>query len=368
MKLRIKREDLLAPLQRVIGAVEKRQTLPALGNVLLVAREDNTISITATDLELELLADTEASVETPGEITLPARKLLDICRTLAEGTEINLDCTEGRATVRAAKSRFSLATLPAAEFPALDDIQDGARVQVPSGALKHALEKTAFSMAQQDVRYYLNGLLLEVHTDVARLVATDGHRLAMHEVRESLSVDDVIQVIVPRKGVQELQRLLDDSDKPVDIQLTTNHIRVLLPGLRFTSKLIDGRFPDYQRVMPQGGDKYLLADREGLRQALQRASILSNEKYKGIRMVMEGDELKIQTHNPDQEEAEEEFDVEYRGEALEIGFNVTYLLDILATIEGERVQLTFKDTNSSCLVEDAEEGAASQYVVMPMRL
>ena len=171
MKLRIKREDLLTPLQRVIGAVEKRQTLPALANVLMVAKEDNSVSITATDLELELLADTEASVETPGEITLPARKLLDICRTLDEGTEITLDCAEGRATVRAAKSRFSLATLAAGEFPSLDEIQGGVNFRIPSAALKHALEKTAFSMAQQDVRYYLNGLLLEVHPDVARLVA-----------------------------------------------------------------------------------------------------------------------------------------------------------------------------------------------------
>jgi DNA polymerase-3 subunit beta len=368
MKLRIKREDLLAPLQRVIGAVEKRQTLPALANVLLVARADNSIAITATDLELELLAETEATVEAAGEITLPARKLLDICRTLAEGAEIRLDCSEGRATVRAARSRFSLATLPAAEFPALDEIQSGAAFKISSAALKHALEKTAFSMAQQDVRYYLNGLLFEVNPDVARLVATDGHRLAMHEIREKMEVDEVMQVIVPRKGVHELQRLLDDNDSEVDIQLTANHVRVLLPGLRFTSKLIDGRFPDYQRVMPQGGDKHLFADREGLRQALQRASILSNEKYKGIRMVLGGEELKIQTHNPDQEEAEEEFEVEYRGDPLEIGFNVTYLLDILANIEGERVQLTFKDTNSSCLVEDAQDEALGQYVVMPMRL
>jgi len=368
MKLRIKREDMLAPLQRVIGAVEKRQTLPALSNVLVVARENNSVSITATDLELELLAETEATVEAPGEVTLPARKLLDICRTLGEGTEIRLDCSEGRATVRAAKSRFSLATLPAAEFPALDEIQEGATFKMPSAALKHALEKTAFSMAQQDVRYYLNGLLLEVHPDVARLVATDGHRLAMHEVRESMDVEEVKQVIVPRKGVHELQRLLGDNDSTVEVQLTDNHVRVALPGLRFTSKLIDGRFPDYQRVMPQGGDKHMFADREGLRQALQRASILSNEKYKGIRMVLGGEELKIQTHNPDQEEAEEEFEVEYSGEELEIGFNVTYLLDILATIEGERVQLTFKDTNSSCLVEDARDEAHGHYVVMPMRL
>ncbi len=368
MKLRIKREDLLSPLQRVIGAVEKRQTLPALANVLVVAREDNGMSVTATDLELELVADTEASVEAPGEVTIPARKLLDICRTLDEGTEIKLECSEGRATVRAARSRFSLATLPAGEFPALDEIQGGMKFQMQAAALKRALEKTAFSMAQQDVRYYLNGLLFEVQADGARVVATDGHRLAMCEISEPPAVQEAMQVIVPRKGVHELQRLLDDKDTSVDIQLTGNHVRVFLPGLRFTSKLIDGRFPDYQRVMPKGGDKFLVADREGLRHALQRASILSNEKYKGIRMIMGEAELKIQTHNPDQEEAEEEFEVEYNGDALEIGFNVTYLLDILAIIEGERVQMSFKDTNSSCLVEDAQEGTEGQYVVMPMRL
>ncbi len=367
MKLRIAREELLAPLQKVIGAVERRQTLPALGNVLLVAQGADALSITATDLELELVATTEAKIEQPGESTLPARKLLDICRTLAEGAEITIDCGDGKATIRAARSRFTLATLPAAEFPALDEIQGGFSFELPARALKHAFEQTAFSMAQQDVRYYLNGLLIELQADTLRTVATDGHRLAVCELKEVSGSPEATQVIVPRKGVQELMRLLGDGEGTVGVQLSSNHVRVMLPGLRFTSKLIDGRFPDYQRVMPQGGDKFLKADREGLRHALQRASILSNEKYKGIRMVMGDEELKIQTHNPDQEEAEEEFAVEYEGEPLEIGFNVTYLLDILNTIEGEQVQLTLRDSNSSCLVEDPAD-AQSHFVVMPMRL
>jgi len=238
---------------------------------------------------------------------------------------------------------------------------------VPGTALKSALEKTAFSMAQQDVRYYLNGLLVEVEADKFRTVATDGHRLAVCELVPEMEATSGVQVIVPRKGVQELLRLLGDSEEPVEVQLTANHIRVALPSLRFTSKLIDGRFPDYRRVMPQGGDKVVRADRDGLRLALQRASILSNEKYKGIRMAIAGDELRIQTHNPDQEEAEEEYTVEYQGEPLEIGFNVSYLLEILNTIRGERVQLTLKDADSSCLIEDLAD-SATHYVVMPMRL
>lgn len=367
MKLEIARESLLKPLQQVIGAVERRQTLPALANVLLRAGEQG-LQLTATDLEIELRADVGVEVERGGEITVAARKLLDICRTLPAGAGISLELDGERVVLRSGRSRFTLATLPAAEFPVIDDVQGQVEFPLPQADLKRAIDKIAFAMAQQDVRYYLNGLLLELAGDRLRTVATDGHRLSLCEVAAELPGDEGRQVIVPRKGVMELARLLDeDAEEPASVRIGSSHVQVALPGLRLTSKLIDGRFPDYGRVVPEGGSNELRADRETLRQALARISILSNEKYKGVRLAMGPEGLRIQTHNPDQEEAEEEVEVAYEGEPLEIGFNVVYLLDILASIEGEEVRVQFTDANSSCLVTDAASDEC-RHVVMPMRL
>lgn len=367
MKLELARESLLKPLQQVIGAVERRQTMPALGNVLLSAG-DHGLQLTATDLEVELRATIEPAIEQPGETTVSARKLLDICRTLPQGANISLEVEAERVRVRSGRSRFTLATLPPGEFPLVEELQGQVELSLPQADVRRAIETIAFAMAQQDVRYYLNGMLLELADNRLRTVATDGHRLSLCELDASLPEMEPQQVIVPRKGIHELSRLLDpDAEEPARIRLGSTHIQVSLPGLRFTSKLIDGRFPDYSRVVPEQGTNVLSADRETLRQALARISILSNEKFKGVRLVMSDAGVKIQTNNPEQEEAEEEVEAQYEGESLEIGFNVVYLLDILGSLESNEVRIQFNDSNSSCLVTDSGS-TQCRHVVMPMRL
>jgi DNA polymerase-3 subunit beta len=366
MRFEIDREELLKPLQAVSGVVERRQTLPVLGNVLVVA-DATGVSFTATDLEVELQARVGVEVAQPGETTLPARKLMDIVRNLPSGVRIQLLVEQDRAVVSAARSRFTLATLPAKDFPTVENIGESQPLMVPQVQLRRLIEKTHFSMALQDVRYYLNGLLLELEPERLRAVATDGHRLALAEVATQVQVDAPKQVIVPRKGIQELLRLLEPSDELARVELGSNHIRVALSDLRFTSKLIDGRFPEYQRVVPALSDRVMEADREGLRQALVRASILSNEKYRGVRFNLSQDELRIQSNNPEQEEAQEELAVGYGSEGLEIGFNASYLLDALGAVEEDDVEIIFGDSNSSCLVR-GKGNADSKYVVMPMRL
>lgn len=366
MKFSIRREAILKPLQLVGSVVERRQTLPILANVLISA-QGTRLSLTGTDLEVELVACTQADSAEAGEVTLPARKFLDICRALPEQAILEVSVDAERATIRSGRSRFSLATLPATEFPNIDAVQPLQELAVPQKALRQLLDKTHFAMAQQDVRYYLNGLLLEIGEGRARAVATDGHRLAMCDIEAEAAIGEVRQVIVPRKGVLELTRLLDDSESEAVIKVGSNHLRVELAEQVFTSKLIDGRFPDYQRVVPRGGDKIVIADREPARQALSRASILSNEKYRGVRVRLSEGLMEVQANNPELEEAEEQIEVDYRGAALEIGFNVNYVLDALAAIDGERVQLELSDSNSSCLIH-AEGDGRCKYVVMPMRL
>ncbi len=366
MNIEIQREALLRPLQAVIGVVERRQTLPVLANVLLVAGDEG-LSMTTTDLEVELVARTGGEIHEGGQITMPARKLVDIVRNLPEGATVRLTLDQNRALVSAERSRFTLSTLPATEFPTVEDIGETEPVLLPQGHLRELIDKTHFSMAVQDVRYYLNGLLLELDPERLRAVATDGHRLALGELSGKVQVQNSQQVIVPRKGVQELLRLLDDTEEQVRLELSSNHIRVTLPELRFTSKLIDGRFPDYQRVIPNVEGNVMLADRETLRQALVRASILSNEKYRGVRFTLDKDSLKIQSNNPEQEQADEELAVDYAGAPLEVGFNASYLLDALGAMQSEQVRVGLVDANSSCLLQDTENAGYS-YVVMPMRL
>jgi DNA polymerase-3 subunit beta len=364
MKFTAAREALLKPLQAVIGVVERRQTMPILSNVLIVAR-DGQLSITATDLEVELVALADVDTSSGGEITVSGRKLLDICRALPDGSEIDVAVSGEKLTVRSGRSRFNLATLPAAEFPVVEDIKSSQKITVSQEALGRLIEKTHFSMAQQDVRYYLNGMLLETGGGHLRAVATDGHRLALCQVGVEGSKDEQ-QVIVPRKGVLELQRLMSGEGE-LNIELGANHIRIQLDGIRFTSKLIDGRFPEYERVIPKESSNELKADRGAFRGALQRTAILSNEKYRGIRLVIRDSGVVLQAHNPEQEEAEEELGVEYSGEDIEIGFNVNYLLDALGAIEGDDVTLSVQDSNSSCLIRQPGNDDA-KFVVMPMRL
>lgn len=380
MKLETQREDLLGLLQNVIGVVERRQTLPILSNVLVEAG-DNQLTLTATDMEVEISAQAEFNIVESGRTTLPARKLLDILRALPAEASVVLTVDKsdtkvpsGKAQLRAGRSRFALATLPADEMPTLDAFVSQSVAHLSRRDLHTLIERSHFAMAQQDVRYYLNGLLLETTTEGIRAVATDGHRLALcdmptHQV-ESSEVDPgnalERQVIVPRKGVQELMRLLSEDDSLVKLAFGTHHIQVDLGSIRFTSKLIDGRFPDYQRAIPREGEQSLVADRQSLRAALARVAILANEN-RGVRLNLGDWLLRIQANNPEQEEAIEEVEINYDGGDLEIGFNVTYLLDALAAIDEELVRIFLQDATSSCLIRAAED-ATSRYVVSPMRL
>ncbi|MES0874972.1 DNA polymerase III subunit beta [Sinimarinibacterium thermocellulolyticum] len=366
MKLQAGRNELLSALTAVIGVVERRQTLPVLSNVLLEVQEDELV-VTATDLEIELQARARVQNLAPGRATVPARKLFDICRGLPEGAELNIEAGGDKAVLKSGRSRYSLAGLRAEEFPAMGRADDGQSLTLPRRELKTLIEKTHFAMAQQDVRYYLNGMLLEVAPQRVRTVATDGHRLALSERERQTGWSQRSQVIVPRKAVLELLRLLDSSEEAVQIKLSTGQIEVDLDGVRLTSKLIDGRFPDYERVIPETGDKRLEADRETVRRALMRTAILSNEKFRGVRLSIDGDRLNLQTHNPEHEEAEEELEVSFEGSAIEIGFNVNYLLDALGALDGDRFVMELKNADSSGLIHGAGD-RTSKYVVMPMRL
>jgi len=366
MNIIIKREKLLPLIQAVVGVVERRQSLPVLSN-LLVTLAKGEIRLTATDMEVELVSIMKLAESKEAEFTLPAKKLLDICRALPEEADINISFDGDRAQILSGKSRFTLAILPAQEYPIIEMQDTVAEFSITQSAFKDLLEKTAFAMAQQDVRYYLNGLLLEVESDRIRAVATDGHRLALHDIECKTGVESIAQIIVPRKGAMELVRLLEGGEEELKVQLSNNHIRIVLSDLIFTSKLIDGKFPDYDRVIPEPGDTPVFADRELLRQSLTRASILSNEKYKGVRIQLTKGKLNALAHNPEQEEAEEEVEVDYQGQEIEIGFNVSYLLDALNIIKTKKVKINIQDPNSSCLLS-SDTDATSKYVVMPMRL
>lgn len=367
MKFAISREALIKPLQLVAGVVERRQTLPVLSNILLVAEEAE-LSMTGTDLEVELVGriplDQPAE---PGSITVPARKLMDICKSLPDSALIEMSMSGNKMVIKSGASRFSLATLPASEFPNVEDGPQSQVIELKQSELRQLIDRTAFSMAQQDVRYYLNGMLLELAEGNLRTVATDGHRLAtMLSAVETESAESG-QVIVPRKGILELARLLQQGDDPLRLVIGATHIRAQVGSFTFTSKLVDGKFPDYQRVIPRNGNKEIIADRLLLRQALTRIAILSNEKYRGVRLSFFDNCLTVTANNPEQEEAEEMIEVDYQGDSLEIGFNVNYLIDVLSILSTDTVRLILSDPNSSVLLKGSEEDG-SLYVVMPMRM
>ncbi len=367
MKVIASREQILSPLQGVIGVVERKQTMPILANVMLAAKNGR-ISITGTDLEVELVASGDVDVQQAGEITAPGRKFLEIIRALPDKAPVTLVTDGDKVKVSAGRSRFVLSSLSAAEFPVVDKVSAQQTITLPQAELARLIAKTHFSMAQQDVRYYLNGTLLETDGKMVRTVATDGHRLAIADSEVSTGDKSAAsqQVIIPRKGVLELQRLLG-GDGDVELLIGSNHIRISIKDVRFTSKLIDGKFPEYNRVIPANPSKIVVVDCDALRSALQRTAILSNEKYRGVRLTLGKNVLKLQAHNPEQEEAEDEVEIDYNGEAVEIGFNVTYLLDALNAIDTETVELGLTDANSSCLIRSPGTTNA-RYVVMPMRL
>lgn len=367
MQFTVSQDIIARPLQLVCSIVERRSTLPILSNILLRCH-DQRLVITSTDMELEMTATLPVSIEQEGETTVSARKLLDIVRALPANATISFQAEENKALVRAGKSRFSLATLPALDFPDSEGANYSDHITVSQSALKRLLDETSFAMASQDVRYYLNGLLLERENNVLRAVATDGHRLALGSVETAESNPEKSAVIVPRKAILELGRLLGDIADNVTLAISSQQLKVELPDLHFTSKLIDGQFPNYERVLPVGGDKEVVADRDELKQALSRASILANDKHRSVRLNLQNNLLKATVTNQEQETAEEELAVEYTGSELEIAFNNAYLLDLLNAIPDSKVKLIFTDENSSALITPNDSAFTRQYVVMPMRL
>ena len=367
MKFSVSRDALVKPLQLVAGVVEKRQTLPVLANVLLQLQGQE-LSLTGTDLEVEIVGrlQLDQPAEMEGEVTVPARKLLDICRSLPDGSELKFERDGERLILRSGRSRFQLSTLPASDFPNQEETTAQSRFSISQREIRRLIEATGFAMAQQDVRYYLNGMSLETEDNIIRTVATDGHRLALCRLEYNNTLP-ARQVIIPRKGVLEISRLIGEDDKLLKIQIGANHLRLFSSDFIFTSKLVDGRFPDYRRVLPKDGDKTVLASKAVLKEAFSRAAILSNEKFRGVRLNLSSGELKITANNPEQEEAEEIVDVDYQGDDLEIGFNVAYLIDVLNALVSEKVQISLSDSNASALIQDAEDDAAL-YVIMPMRL
>ena len=365
MKFSINRESLLRPLQQVAGVVERRQTLPILSNVLIKVETDQ-LSLTGTDLEVELIGKVELANSEVGEVTVPARKLMDICRQLPDKADIEVELQDQRLVVKSGRFKSTLSTLGAQDFPTVETSVDELSIDVNSKALKNLLDKTGFAMAQQDVRFFLNGMLLEIGQGMVRAVATDGHRLALN----SLSVPEATtdkQVILPRKGVLELQRLLQEVDGDVVLTISSNHLGVATNEFALTTKLLDGKFPDYERVIPRDGNRVIHAEREELRQALSRTAILSNEKFRAIRVSFTSGTIQLSANNPEQEEAEETVSVDYQGDAVEIGFNVSYLQDVLSVLDSDKVRITVLDANSSALLEEPDNDDAT-YVVMPMKL
>jgi DNA polymerase-3 subunit beta len=360
------RDQILAPLQSVCGIVEKRHTLPILSNVLLEKNAEQ-LTLLATDIEIQITTRAEAVGKESTALTVAARKLQDILRSLPESSEVTLTLDDKRLQVKASKSRFNLQTLPAEDFPRMS-MADGqtTRIAMTQKQFRHLLALVQYSMAQQDIRYYLNGLLLVVNGSEMRVVATDGHRLAY--ASEALTEGQQnCEVIVPRKTVLELSRQLADNDEPLEIILTPTQAQFRFGDIELVTKLIDGKFPDYERVIPQQHTKLLTLKRDQLLQSLQRAAILTNEKFRGVRMVLDDGSLKIISTNAEQEEAQEEIEIDYHGESLDVGFNVTYLLDVLNNIAAETIQCHLADASSSALFT-LPDNERFKYVVMPMRI
>jgi DNA polymerase-3 subunit beta len=369
MKLvQLKRDGLLKPLQAVTGIVEKRHTLPILSNVLIERKQDQ-LSLVATDLEIQVSTTVSLDKKNGDDasLTVSARKLQDILRALPEDAEMVLDAQNNRLQVRAGKSRFNLQTLPANDFPTLADPGPAqATVEMPQKDLRELLLLVQYSMAQQDIRYYLNGLLLVLEEGQIKVVATDGHRLS-YAAGKLQYQEGKREVILPRKAVLELAKQMEDKADSVKMELYANQVKFRFAGIELITKIIDGKFPDYTRVIPTNYQKHILLDRAILLQTLQRAAILSNEKFRGVRWMLTGNSLRISCTNNEQEEAQEEMEIDYSGEPLDVGFNITYLLDVLNNVQGEKVDCAFGDANSSMLVTLPNKDGF-QYVVMPMRI
>ncbi|MBK9494560.1 MAG: DNA polymerase III subunit beta [Alphaproteobacteria bacterium ADurb.BinA280] len=366
MRMTLPREVLLKPLQQVVNVVERRSTMPILSNLLMQVEGEH-LSLTATDLEVQMVARTACLGAEAGATTVPARKFFEIVRALPDGAMLNVSLVGDRLTVVAGRSRYTLACLAADDYPSSDELEVVERIRLKERDLKRVIDQTAFAMAQQDVRFYLNGLLLDVDATTLRAVSTDGHRLAVAETAVESGAQVRKQVIIPRKGVLELGRLLESVEQDIELEVGRTHLRVRREDLAFSTKLIDGRFPDYEAVIPLGADKEVRVQRDELRSSLQRAVILSNEKYRGVRFEFDPGVMRVVAHNPEQEEAVEEIEAKTQIAALSIGFNASYVLDALGALSGDEVLLMLRDAGSSVLLREVDHSLV-RHVVMPMRL
>ncbi|MDP2100083.1 MAG: DNA polymerase III subunit beta [Methylobacter sp.] len=366
MKFIINREEILLPLQQIVSVIEKRQTMPILSNVLMVIEEEQ-LTLTGTDLEIQIIAKINIAAITPGSITVPARKFLDICRLLPSGAEIKFELQEDKVKITSNRSRFSLSCLPADNYPEFAESELENHLFINAGKFKKALDKTVFCMANQDVRYYLNGLLVNVSNSKLKLVASDGHRLSIYEDDLDQATGFEARIILPRKGVLELSRLLDDPEAELKVEFSSNNIRVFIKNLIFSAKLVDSKYPDFGKVFQQEFFNKMLIQKQVLKDALTRVAILSNEKFKGVTFDITPDSLKISTHNPEHDEAEEELMIEYSGEPLTIAFNAQYLLDAVSNLDSEMAVLTIASNASSCFIDEPDE-CGYKFIVMPMRL
>ena len=370
MKLIITKENLIKALQKIIGVVEKRQTMPILSHIL-IRRNENSCEVVASDLEVQLTSDLllEDGSDLAEELTIPGRKLFDIGKGLPDGAVLEIEKEdEGKLKIKSKKSKFILAALDAKTFPLMEpEEENSVNFSLKSSDFKDIVHKTSFAMAQQDVRYYLNGLYMFItHKDVSG-VATDGHRLAKAGISAELSLQDNVSAIIPRKGVIEIDKQLEEVGEELKVAISKNHLQVINRNSSAISKLIDGKFPDYEKVIPADADKQVMVDCKLLKEALIRVSILSNDRFRGVRLSFEEDEIKVSANNPEKEEATDDIKAEFRGESLELGFNVNYLIDVLNVIKTKKVQIRLKDANSSALLSPENDNSSS-YVVMPLRL
>ncbi|MFZ2725213.1 MAG: DNA polymerase III subunit beta [Methylococcaceae bacterium] len=367
MKFNINREALLTSLQQIVSVIEKRQTIPILANVLIVIDNEQLI-LTGTDLEIQIIAKIGIENAQSGSITVPARKFLDICRLLPVGSEINFELQQDdKVKITANRSKFSLSCLPAENYPDFAEADLENQFIINAGKFKKALDKTLFCMANQDVRYYLNGLLLHISNSQLKLVASDGHRLSIYEDQLEQPTGYEQRIILPRKGVLELNRLLDDPEADLKVEFSTNNIRISIKHLIFSAKLVDSKYPDFSKVFQQDFFHRIHIQKQLLKNALTRVAILSNEKFKGVTFDINKESLKLSTHNPDHDEAEEELMIEYDGEPLVISFNAQYLLDAISNLDSELAVLTIASNASSCFIDEPNE-QLYKFIVMPMRL
>ncbi len=366
MNFIINREQLLVPLQQIVSIIEKRQTMPILSNILIVVNE-NCLVLTGTDLEIQLIAKINLDSSETGEITIPARKFLDIIRLLPSEAEIKIELSNEKVKVSSGRSRFSLSTLAANNYPEFSESEFENQFLINAGKMKKALDKTVFCMANQDVRYYLNGLLLHISNSKLKLVASDGHRLSIYEDDIGVATGYETRIILPRKGVVELSRLLDDEDAELNIQFSSSNIKIQIKEYVFSAKLVDSKYPDFSKVFEQPFFNQIHVQKQLLKEALTRVAILSNEKFKGVTFEVSNELLKLSSHNPEHDEAEEELIIEYQGEPISIAFNSQYLLDAVSNLDSELAVLSIASNSSSCFVEEPQQ-QLYRFIVMPMRL